>query len=83
MHGGAAPQVIRKAQQRLDDLVDPAITQLVAIIEHADTPPAVRLAAIRDVLDRTGHKAPTQIEIISRETLEAEYERLLAEADND
>ena len=81
-HGGAAPQVIKSARRRLDDLVDPAITELRTIIDDISTPAAVRLAAIRDVLDRAGYKSPIQVEVISRDTLEREYERLVAEHDS-
>ena len=83
-HGGAAPQVIAASARRiLNDLVGPALVQLQKVLDDVSTPPAVRLAAVRDILDRTGLKPPIQIEVIARETLEAEYERLLAEAAND
>ena len=78
-HGGAAPQVIKSARRRLNDLVDPAITALTDIIEHPLTPQVVRLAAIKDILDRAGYKSPVQVEVMSRPALEEQYERLVAE----
>ena len=78
-HGGAAPQVIKSARRRLNDLVDPAISALTDIIEHPLTPQVVRLAAIKDILDRAGYKSPVQVEVMSRPALEEQYERLVAE----
>ena len=82
---GSATKLAKAASARriMELLVGPALVQLRTLLEAPDTPHAVRLAAIRDILDRTGNKPPLQIEVIARETLEAEYERLLAEADND
>ena len=50
-HGGAAPQVKRKAAQRLRALVHPAIDRLEKMIAD-DENPTQALAAARDVLDR-------------------------------
>lgn len=55
MHGGKAPQVIRSARERIDAMVDPALTQLARIVEDGESD-AVKLAAIKDVLDRAGYK---------------------------
>jgi phosphopentomutase len=53
-HGGSAPQVKRKAEERLALLVDPLIAKLEKLIEsNSDN---VALGAIKDILDRTGHK---------------------------
>ena len=79
LHGGKTPIAITNARARLDALVDPALTKLAALVNDDTTPDAVKLAAIRDILDRTGYKPPTQIEVISRDSLEREYERLIAE----
>ena len=60
-HGGSAPQVKRAAAERLAALVDPAIRRLadhVHDVEH----PAVSLAAVKDVLDRTQGRAVETIE---------------------
>ena len=44
-----------------------------------DTPPAVRLAAVKDILDRTGYKPAQTVEIITIGAIEAEILRLEAE----
>ena len=49
-HGGAAPQVIKKAQERLAELVDPALTRLAKLVDGDN--PSVALGAVKDVLDR-------------------------------
>jgi hypothetical protein len=54
-HGGAAPQVIRRAQERLDALVDSAINQLARLLKSKSD--AVVLNAVKDILDRCGYKA--------------------------
>ena len=51
VHGGAAPQVKRKAAERLRALVHPAIDRLEKTIED-ECHPQTALAAARDVLDR-------------------------------
>jgi hypothetical protein len=62
MHGGAAPQVQRTAQERLAALVDPAIDALDYLIRRRDSPRAV-LGAAKDVLDRTIGKPAQAIEL--------------------
>ncbi len=63
-HGGKAPQVLAaSARNILESLVGPALTKMREILNDVSTPPAVRLAAIRDILDRTGYKPAEQIEI--------------------
>ncbi len=44
MHGGAAPQVRRKAQERMAILVDPAIDRLAQLIKFGSAPAALRAA---------------------------------------
>ena len=62
-HGGAAPQVAAAAARRvLEALIAPALIQLREILEQDDTPPAVRLRAIRDILDRGGLGAVKLVE---------------------
>lgn len=66
MHGGAAPQTRAKALERLQAMVPKAISSIESLIEDADSD-GVRLAASRDVLDRTGYKPADVVEQINRE----------------
>ena len=60
MHGGAAPQVKKKARERFNDLVDPAINTLAKAMEEAEEKgekvSTQALNAARDILDRAGYK---------------------------
>jgi hypothetical protein len=51
-HGGNAPQVKRKAEERLKELVAPAITALQEILEDPKHPH--RMAAVKEILERDG-----------------------------
>lgn len=53
-HGGAAPQVRRKANERLLQGVPKMSTELKGLAFDDSIPANVRLAAIRDWLDRAG-----------------------------
>ena len=80
IHGGAAPQVIAASGRRiLEELVGPALIRMHDILTNKDTPPAVRLAAVKDILDRTGYKPAQTVEIITIGAIEAEILRLEAE----
>ena len=57
-HGGAAPQVKLKAQERLDRLVVPAIGRLEQLMAQAEFP-STAYQAVRDILDRALGK-PTE-----------------------
>ena len=82
IHGGNTP-VVRAAGARrvFEALVAPALMQYRNIIEDPTTPAAVRLAALRDLFDRTGYKTPTQIEFLTDAMVEAEIARREAELD--
>lgn len=56
-HGGAAPQVMKSARERLGLLTDPAITRMEELIKQTEYP-STALAASRDILDRNGFGAP-------------------------
>ena len=64
-HGGAAPQVKAKAQQRLLEKVPKMLRMLNEIASNEKIPPAVRLAAIRDWLDRAGVDRKIEVELTS------------------
>jgi hypothetical protein len=66
MHGGAAPQVKKSAQERLTEMVDPLLTELFRIAQASDSD-AVRLAAIKDALDRAGYRANTRLELTGKD----------------
>lgn len=60
-HGGAAPQVIAAAHERIKALVDPAIEQMAKLLEHAESE-QVRAKMIAEILDRAGLSAKQVIE---------------------
>ena len=62
-HGGRAPQVKRKAQERLLKEVPAMLRRLAELASDETVPPAVRLAAIRDWLDRAGITSKIDVEI--------------------
>lgn len=57
MHGGSAPQVQFKAQERLMALQQPAVETMEYLMGQRSTFPSTAYAAARDVLDRTEGKA--------------------------
>jgi hypothetical protein len=71
-HGGKAPQVARSAAERLAALVDPAIAELARLVRRADSD-TIKLAAIKDVLDRAGYKPKERVEQTGKLTIEVVY----------
>jgi hypothetical protein len=55
MHGGAAPQVRKAAEKRLEELRQPAVSYLAHLLEQKEFPSA-GLGAAKDVLDRLDGK---------------------------
>lgn len=62
-HGGSAPQVRAKANQRLIEMVLPAMRELRKIIDSPDTADADKLKAINMVLNRTGYNERREIDL--------------------
>lgn len=62
-HGGAAKQVAKKARERLMEMVEPALVQLIRIVEQPGTSDSDRLRAIQMVLDRTGYGPGKHVEV--------------------
>ncbi len=85
IHGGAAPQVKKAAARRvLEALVAPALIQLRRLVDDPTVADPVKFAAIRDILDRTGYKAPLQVEVVTMDAVERAIAELEAElATND
>lgn len=62
-HGGAAPQVQAAARRRLQQATDALAAKLLGIALDDGAPEHVRLAAIRDALDRGGVTAKAAVEV--------------------
>lgn len=58
MHGGAAPQTIARAKERLLAAADPIAAELIRLARNAESE-SVRRQACSDILDRAG--IPRQI----------------------
>lgn len=61
-HGGAAPQVKAKAEQRLREMVDPMISRLHDLAMQTENP-KVAAECVRDALDRAGIGALVQAKV--------------------
>jgi HEAT repeat protein len=61
-HGGRAPHVKKAAQERLAEMVDPLLTELFRIAESGEND-GVRLAAVKDALDRAGYKPREKVDV--------------------
>ena len=76
-HGGRAPQVKQKAKVRLEMATDTNTKYLLEMAADTSIPEGVRLAAIRDALDRGGLGVKQAMEIeVSAKPFERVYERI-------
>jgi hypothetical protein len=75
-HGGRAPQSKLAARRRLDEAADRMAKELLGIAIGAESE-AVKLSAVKDVLDRAGLKPPAQVELSAKPP--EPYEELLSD----
>lgn len=63
MHGGSAPQVRAKAAERFAMEQDRAASAEIQMAHDPEVPAAIRLSALKDILDRGGTVRSQQVEI--------------------
>lgn len=74
-HGGRAPAVKAKARLRLELAADRMAKALLGIATDTNVPESVRLAAVKDALDRAGLKPATTVDLeVSAKPWEAVFE---------
>lgn len=82
MHGGSAPQTVAAARRRLMAASDRVGALLLRIAEDETVSPAVRVAAIKDVLDRAGVTVKQEVEV-TVQPWQALVEGIVAEVPDD
>ena len=79
MHGGSSPQALAAAHRRIvAEVLEPATLKLVDLIMDDETPPHVRLAAIRTAWEFAGEKPAVEITL---EKVAPVLDSLIAEAE--
>lgn len=73
MHGGAAPQVQRKAAERIAHASDIAVVKIMQLMLNPNAPYAIQLAAAKDLLDRAGITAKHVVEL----TVESPWQMII------
>jgi len=81
-HGGMAPQVKKKAQERILMAQDDAASLLIRFAHDEAVPYPVRLAAVKDLLDRGGINSKQEIEVVLK-PWEEDLDGLLYEMGDD
>ncbi|BBZ55905.1 hypothetical protein [Mycolicibacterium phocaicum] len=67
-HGGASAHVQRTARARLENAADRMAKELLGMAIDPNVADSVKLAAIKDALDRGGLKAPNQVVVSAGQT---------------
>lgn len=62
-HGGASPHVKAAAKARLENAADRLARQLLGMAEDPNMAPAIKLAALKDALDRAGLGARSALDV--------------------
>jgi len=74
MHGGSAPQVIKKARERLALAADDAASWLVKMMNDESVPWSERRRAMETILDRAGISKSVDLEL----NVDAPWQELIA-----
>ena len=78
-NGGSAPGVKAKARQRLDAAADRMAHELLKMAVDENVSEAVKLAAIRDALDRAGLSAKTAVSLeVGRRPFEVIFDEIVS-----
>ena len=73
VHGGMAPQTRKRARERLAAASDWLMTELLQIAKSGESE-AIRLAAVRDALDRAGFGAKHHVDVEVMQKWESSFE---------